>query len=51
MSEELRYLFFFFKSEQCYNLDNAEVEAPILWPLDTKSWLIEKYPDAVKYCG
>ena len=23
-------------------------EAPILWPLDAKSWLVEKYPDAGK---
>ena len=27
---------------------NAEVEAPILWPPDVKSWLIEKDPDAGK---
>ena len=26
----------------------AEVEAPILWPLDSKSWLIGKGPDAGK---
>ena len=25
-----------------------EAEAPILWPPDTKSWLIGKYPDAGK---
>ena len=27
---------------------DAETEAAILWPLDAKSWLIGKYPDAVK---
>ena len=27
---------------------SAEAEAPILWPLDEKSWLIEKDPDAGK---
>ena len=27
---------------------DAEVEAPILWPPDVKSWLIEKDPDAGK---
>ena len=27
---------------------DAETEAPILWPLDTKSWLIGKDPDAGK---
>ena len=27
---------------------NAEVETPILWPLDVKSWLIWNDPDAVK---
>ena len=27
---------------------NAEAEAPILWPPDTKSWLIRKDPDAGK---
>ena len=25
---------------------NAEAEAPILWPIDVKSWLIGKNPDA-----
>ena len=25
---------------------DAEAEAPILWPTDVKSWLIEKDPDA-----
>ena len=30
---------------------NAEVEAPILWPLDSKSWLIAKDPDAEKDWG
>ena len=30
---------------------DAEVEAPILWPPDTKSWLIWKDPDAVKEWG
>ena len=27
---------------------DAKVEAPILWPLDAKNWLIWKYPDAGK---
>ena len=27
----------------------AEAEAPILWPLDRKSWLVGKDPDAGKY--
>ena len=27
---------------------DAEAEAPVLWPPDTKSWLIEKVPDAGK---
>ena len=27
---------------------DAEIEAPILWPPDVKSWLIEKDPDAGK---
>ena len=27
---------------------NAEAETPILWPLDAKSWLIGKDPDAVQ---
>ena len=27
---------------------NGEAEAPILWPLDAKSWLIRKDPDAGK---
>ena len=27
---------------------DAEVEAPILWPSDAKSWLIRKDPDAGK---
>ena len=27
---------------------NAEVEVPILWPLDVKNWLIGKDPDAGK---
>ena len=27
---------------------NAEVEVPILWPLDAKSWLTGKDPDAEK---
>ena len=27
---------------------NAEAEAPILWPLDAKNWLIGKDPDAGK---
>ena len=28
---------------------DAEAEAPILWPLDVKNWLIGKDPDARKY--
>ena len=31
--------------------DEAEAEAPILWPLDAKSWLIGKDPDAGKDWG
>ena len=27
---------------------DAEAEAPIIWPFDEKSWLIEKDPDAGK---
>ena len=30
---------------------NAEAEAPILWPPDAKSWLIEKDPDDGKDWG
>ena len=30
---------------------DAETEAPILWPLDMKSWLIRKDPDAGKDWG
>ena len=30
---------------------DAEAEAPILWPPDTKSWLIRKDPDAGKDWG
>ena len=30
---------------------DAEAEAPILWPPDTKNWLIEKDPDAGKDWG
>ena len=30
---------------------DAEAEAPILWPPDTKNWLIEKDPDAGKKEG
>ena len=30
---------------------DAEAEAPILWPPDAKSWLIEKDPDAGKNRG
>ena len=30
---------------------DAEAEAPILWPLDTKNWLIGKDPDAGKDWG
>jgi len=29
-------------------MTDVEVEAPILWPLDAKSQLIRKYPDAGK---
>ena len=28
--------------------DNAKAEAPVLWPPDSKSWLIGKDPDAGK---
>ena len=31
-----------------YSLEGAEVQAPILWPPDTKNWLIGKDPDAGK---
>ena len=27
---------------------DAEAEAPVLWPPDTKSWLSRKHPDAGK---
>ena len=30
---------------------DAEAEAPVLWPLDVKSWLIGKDPDAGKDWG
>ena len=30
---------------------NTEVQAPVLWPPDAKSWLIEKDPDAGKDWG
>ena len=30
---------------------DVEAETPILWPLDAKSWLIWKDPDAGKYWG
>ena len=30
---------------------DAEAEAPILWPLDTKSWLVGKDPGAGKHWG
>ena len=30
---------------------DVEAEAPILWPLDVKSWLIGKDPDAGKDWG
>ena len=33
------------------NWEDAEAEAPILWPLDAKSWLIGKDPDAGKDWG
>ena len=29
-------------------MTDTETEAPMLWPLDVKSWLIGKGPDAVK---
>ena len=29
-------------------MDDAEAEAPILWPSDVKSWLIGEAPDAEK---
>ena len=31
-----------------FERSDAEAEAPILWPLDVKSWLIWKDPDAGK---
>ena len=31
-----------------FGRSDAETEAPTLWPLDTKSWLIKKDPDAGK---
>ena len=31
------------------SLSLMPAEAPILWPLDVKKWLIGKYPDAGKY--
>ena len=30
---------------------DAEADAPIFWPCDAKSWLIEKDPDAGKHWG
>ena len=30
---------------------DVEADTPILWPLDAKSWLIWKDPDAGKDCG
>ena len=32
-------------------IETADAEAPILWPTDTKSQIIEKDPDARKYWG
>ena len=40
------------KGNQCWIFivrNDAEAETPILWPLDVKSWLIGKDPDAGKY--
>ena len=34
-----------------FGMTDAEAEAPILWPLDMKSWLIRKYPNAGKAGG
>ena len=31
-----------------YSLDDAEAEAPMLWPPDVKNWLIGKDPNAGK---
>ena len=42
------------KGNQCWifiGRTDVEVEAPILWPPDAKSWLIGKYPDAGKDLG
>ena len=42
------------KGNQCWifiGRTDVEVEAPILWPPDAKSWLIGKYPDAGKDWG
>ena len=38
-------------SSQFIRRSDAEAEAPILWPPDTKSWLIGKDPDAGKDWG
>ena len=34
-----------------YSLDDAEAEAPMLWPPDVKNWLIGKGPDVGKDGG
>ena len=39
------------KSWRLFGRPDAEVEAPVLWPPDAKSWLIEKDPDAGKDWG
>ena len=36
---------------KCIGRTDAEAKAPILWPLDEKSWLIGKDPDAGKDWG
>ena len=41
----LAFFFFFFL---CTARTDAEAEAPVLWPLDAKSWLTGKDPDAGK---
>ena len=37
-----------FNTFQAWHLIDAEAEAPVLWPLDVKSLLIRKDPDAGK---
>ena len=39
------------KGDQSWTFTDVETETPILWPLDAKSWLIWKDPDAGKDWG